>query len=164
MNHKEIQTFRSASLLSFLGLVLLAGAVVATPWNSQLQDSRVQAARQKAEVVGYQVAQLYREASILSQKSGGSKGRHLASTEDLPANSLENLRSTGTMGLDPWGESYRYRILSSPQSSFVKVLVWSAGPNKRVETSHLDDESKPLVDQPIYLGDDVGVLLSVTQK
>lgn len=164
MNHKEIRTFRSASLLSFLGLVLLAGAVVATPWNRQFQDSRTQAARQKAEVVGYQVAQLYREASLLPSKSGGAEGRNPASAKDLPLNSLENLRSTGTMGMDPWGESYRYRILSSPQSNFVKVLVWSAGPNKRVETSHLDDETKPLVGQPIYSGDDVGVLLSVIQK
>lgn len=164
MNHKEIQTFRSASLLSFLGLVLLAGAVVATPWNRDFHDSRVQAARQKAEVVGYQVAQLYREALKVPTKKGKIAGRNLASTNDPSTISLENLRSTGTMGLDPWGESYRYRILSSPHSHNVRVLVWSAGPNKRVESRALDDESTPILGQPIYSGDDVGVLLNVTQN
>ncbi|MNL21352.1 hypothetical protein D3C87_1426390 [compost metagenome] len=84
----------------------------------------------------------------------------------MPASAApaEPLRTTGTMGTDPWGQPYHYRILSSSDAPKVRILVWSAGPNQKVETNALEDEGQVLSHQPSYAGDDLGVILSVTQN
>lgn len=162
MKNEEKQEFKSSGVLALLGLVGFSAAIIATPWNRQMQDSRVEVALQKAEVVGYQVVQIYREAAKNSHTSDSPSGRIPASVGE--ASVAENLRSTGLMGTDPWGVPFRYRILSSDKAGHVRILVWSSGPNKKAETIALDNEEVAVTEQPVYSGDDVGVLLSVTQN
>lgn len=164
MKTKEKQIFKSSGLLSLLGLMGFSTAIIATPWNRQMQDSKAEMARQKAEVVGYQVVQIYREAAKNSANLSETPGRGIASVDESRAFSPENLRSTGTMGVDPWGQPYRYRILSADNEGKVRILVWSTGPNQKAETNALDDEDSPIKSQPLYLGDDMGVLLSMSQN
>ncbi len=165
MKDEQKQEFKSSGVLTLLGLVGFSMALIATPWNRETHDSRGENVRQKAEVVGYQVVQLYREALKIQVSSGKSGERQPASVSGEQALSPENLRSTGTMGLDPWGQPFHFRILSaSQQEGKIRILVWSAGPNKRVDTAYLEDETKSLDSQPTYKGDDVGVLLSVSQN
>lgn len=164
MKNKQNQEFRSSGLLSLLGLVALAAGIVVMPWNREIQDSRIEMARQKAEVVGYQVAQIYREAAGAEVGLAKKSDRNPASVAAVEGFSMENLRSTGTMGIDPWGEPYRYRILSATKAGEVRVLVWSLGPNKKADTQGLENEEQAIKEQPVYLGDDMGVLLSVAQK
>lgn len=164
MKTKEKQEFKSSGVLTLLGLVGFSTAIIATPWNRQIEDSRGELARQKAEVVGYQVVQIYREAAKNSASPSSKKVRNPASVEDSQAFSPENLRSTGTMGVDPWGQPYRYRIISADALGKVRILVWSSGPNQKVETASLDNEEAPVKEQPLYLGDDMGVLLSMSQN
>lgn len=161
MKNQEKQEFKSSGVLTLLGLVGISGLIIATPWNRQVKDSTSENALQKAEVVGYQVVQIYREASRSQSVflDNSSKDRMPASA--APA---EPLRTTGTMGTDPWGQPYHYRILSSSDAPKVRILVWSAGPNQKVETAALDDEGQVLSHQPSYSGDDLGVILSVTQN
>ena len=160
MKNEEKQHFRSSGVLTLFGLLGLSAGIVATPWNKAMQDVGVDECRQKAEVVGYQVAQIFREASRNKENKHLSEGREPASLGPV---GLENTRTTGTMGFDPWGQPYRYRILAS-DSSQVRILVWSSGPNLKIETADLDDETKPLTKQPSYSGDDIGVVLSVSQN
>lgn len=164
MKNEEKQEFKSSGVLALLGLVGFSTAIIATPWNRQIQDSRIETARQKAEVVGYQVVQIYREASKPVLPSNKGSGRIPASVAESKSLSAERLRSTGTMGLDPWGQPYHYRILSADQSGKVRILVWSGGPNKKIETADLDNEEAALKEQPVYSGDDMGVLLSMAQN
>lgn len=161
MKNEQIQEVRSSGMLLIMGLVGLSMVIVATPWNRQFQDSRTEAALQKAEIVGYQVVQIYREASK-SSMSENNGGRNPASIAPLEGEFPANLRSTGTMGTDPWGAPYRYRILSADQVGNVRILVWSTGPNQKAETIKLDDEEAVITGQPTYAGDDIGVLLSMT--
>lgn len=161
MKNEEKQHFKSSGVLTLLGLLGLSAGIVATPWNKALQDVGVDECRQKAEVVGYQVAQIFREASRNKLHKSVSGGREPASIADSAG--LENTRTTGTMGTDPWGQPYRYRILAS-DSSQIRILVWSAGPNMKPETADLDDENKIITKQPTYAGDDIGVILSVSQN
>lgn len=159
------QEFKSSGVLTLLGLVGFSVMIIAAPWNRQYQDSDVDAALQKAEVVGYQVVQIYREASksaAVSADRNGGRGRTPASIN--PEGNLENLRTTGTMGTDPWGQPYHYRILSAEKSKPMRILVWSDGPNKKPETPDLDNEAKKISSQPVFSGDDVGVVLSMTQN
>lgn len=165
MKNQEKQQFRSSGLLALLGLVGFSSAIIAAPWNREIQDSRVEAARQKAEVVGYQVVQIYREATKQNVALSKGGGRNPASVSENVDFKAENIRTVGTMGVDPWGEPYHYRILSADRSAGkVRILVWSAGPNKKVETKDLDNDEVSMNDQPAYTGDDMGVLLSVTQN
>lgn len=165
MKNEQKQEFKSSGVLALLGLVGFSTAIIATPWNRQIQDSRSENARQKAEVVGYQVVQIYREASKTQASGDKSSGRLPASVSEEHSLSPENLRSTGTMGMDPWGQPYRYRILSTEaKTGKIRILVWSTGPNQKIETAFLDDEDKPLDNQPLYEGDDLGVLLSVSHN
>lgn len=148
----ENQELKSSGLLVVLGLTTFAALLVATPWNRSLEDSRVELARQKAEIVGYQLVQIYREAA--SEK----RGRQPASIEG------DQLRLTGSLGQDPWGKPYRYRILNNPtQSKTMRVIVWSVGSNGRVDTPVLESEDQDFTTQPVYGGDDIGVLLSLSQ-
>lgn len=162
MKLKEKQEFRSSGLLSLLGLIVLSMTIIATPWNRHIEDSKTQIALQKAEVVGYQVVQVYREAIKVSLSTNKDTSRQPASIHDPEV--IQNLRNTGTVGVDPWGQPYRYRILPPKNSDTVKILVWSTGPNKKVESVELDDEQKNMVGHPNYSGDDLGVLLSMSQN
>lgn len=164
MENEQNQEFKSSGLLAILGLVGFSMAIIATPWNRQIQDSRSEVALQKAEVVGYQVVQIYREASKNTPVAEPS-GRFPASVaENQGEQVLKDMRSTGTMGMDPWGQPYRFRILSEDKVGKIRILVWSSGPNSKVETPELDNEEKILSEQPQYKGDDLGVLLSVNKN
>lgn len=161
MKNEQIQEVKSSGVILILGLVVLSMIIIATPWNRQFQDSRIETALHKAEVVGYQVVQIYREAA----KTSDNKDRAPASVTSSSGSAIPaNIRSTGTMGLDPWGAPFRYRILSADPAGNVKILVWSSGPNQKVETAALDDEDVAIAGQPSYGGDDIGVLLSMTHQ
>jgi len=163
MINEEKREFKSSGVLALLGLVGFSTAIIATPWNRQIQDSRVEMALQKAEVVGYQVVQIYREASKEALQAKKSS-RTPASVAEDKAMHPENWRSTGTMGTDPWGQPFHYRILAPSAQGKVRILVWSAGPNQKVETPNLDNEEAAIHEQPVYSGDDMGVLLSMSQN
>lgn len=149
----ENQELKSSGLLVIIGLVAFSSLLVVMPWNKGSTDSRVELARQKAEIVGYQLIQIYREAS------NDNASRKPASSE------AEQLRLTGSLGQDPWGTPYRYRILNkSSQKETMKVIVWSVGSNGRVDTPALESEESEFGTQLVYGGDDIGVLLSMSQE
>jgi hypothetical protein len=161
MKNKENQEFRSSSILTMLGLMGLSAVLIATPWNRPWHDSEVDLALKQAEIVGYQVVQIYREAAkppsyMLASTKG--EGRLPASTGS------DEIRRTGTMGTDPWGQPYHYRLLSNLDAKKIKILVWTAGPNKKVESPDLDNEDKSLPSVPKYGGDDIGIVMTVSQK
>ena len=164
MKDLENRELRSSGVLTLLGLVTLSALIVATPWNRAIQGQGSEEALQKAEVVGYQVVQIYREAAKnrapgVTLASARGPASVAPSTDDM----ANMIRTTGTMGTDPWGQPYHFRILSS-NASKIRILVWSTGPNGKIETSNLDDENIQLSFQPSYQGDDIGVVLSVSQN
>jgi hypothetical protein len=164
MKDLENRELRSSGVITLLGLVALSALIVATPWNRAIQGQGSEEALQKAEVVGYQVVQIYREAA--KNKAPGvtlASARGPASVAPSEDDVTGMIRTTGTMGTDPWGQPYHFRILSS-NASKIRILVWSTGPNRKIETSNLEDENVQLSFQPTYQGDDVGVVLSVSQN
>lgn len=150
------QDLKSSSLFVVIGLFILCSAIVTRPWsrNSDVRTSVI--AVQKAEVVGYQIAELYRGTAA----GGGGKNsdRGPASIKSEPI----EIRETGTVGKDPWGGAYHYRLFDAAESQ-IKIVVWSLGPNQKVDTLELDNEEKKLAGQPIYQGDDLGVVLTIRQ-
>lgn len=161
MNIYKKQEVKSSSILVLLGLLGLCGIIIFTPWNRHMQDSQVGLAVQKAEVVGYQVIQIYNESLKGSQSKSEKSARVPASVDSSAAFQAGSIRSVGTMGQDPWGEPFHYRLLASDKPGYVRILVWSTGPNLRVESAQLEDEEKSIEGQPVYGGDDLGVTLTV---
>lgn len=147
-----------------LGVCLV---IVLFPWNYNFKEAGNLRALQGAEVVGYQVVQLYQEAmkvrvaqQLPTQPTSSSFSRVPASVKSQNTLDLSSIRVTGTMGQDPWGRAYHYRFINLDQKN-VQILVWSTGPNGSVETPELDDgEDYTLNHVPAYRGDDLGIVIS----
>lgn len=106
---------------SSIGLVvLLAFALI--PFSRTSPEEKAIRARSKAEVLAYQVAQLFRESiprSEAAETADSAGSRRPAAIDAAPAE--------GLMGQDPWGRAYSYKIL--PEGEKLRVEMRSAGPN-----------------------------------
>ncbi len=138
-------------------LVGLLGFMAVPSWTRQREEDRVVSARRHAEVLGYQIFEIYREAARNSHpESTNSRAPASVGTSE---GEVLNFHDAGSIGNDPWGQPYRYKILSASTTNTgepMKVQIWSAGPNKIFET-----DDKPGAAAATYTGDDVGVVLSV---
>jgi hypothetical protein len=159
MKNSEYQVVRtSGAIVSVLLIVLCIGAVTAA-WSRGNESRDKEKALKKAEVVGYQIAQLFRESAEgeLSSLPTGSRSPASAAPKEF-----EDFRKVGTMSLDPWGQAYHYRLISADPKGTLKILVWSAGPNGIIETPQLKDEETSLkLEQHSFIGDDLGVTLKL---
>jgi hypothetical protein len=164
MKPSQNQDVRSTNLLSSFGLLIFSLMIVTAPLNRHFKDARLETAMRQAEVVGYQVAQIYREAIRGESRLLQPSKRVVASVDDESNNTLENIRRIGTMGSDPWGQPFHYKIMNADRSLGVKVVVWSSGPNMKIETAELQTEGFEIVNQPIYSGDDLGVVINMAHN
>lgn len=108
-----------AGLFSFV--LSLAPLSLTAPSDKTLR------ARAKAEVLAYQVAQLYREnvQSSSSSESGSMGPAYVRHPATAPGGSTN---SSGLMGRDPWGRPYRYHVHETPEDR-LQVEMVSAGPD-----------------------------------
>lgn len=160
MKTKENHKLSYKNLVFMSSLVGLMGFMAVPSWTRQRDEDRVVSAKRHAEVLGYQVFEIYREAAR-NTRQDITGSRAPASVGSAEADAM-NFREAGSIGNDPWGQPYRYKILSSvPTASGeqMKVQIWSAGPNKIFET-----EDKPGVAAESYIGDDVGLVLSLNHR
>jgi len=68
------------------------------------------------------------------------------------------MRLEGTIGKDPWGEKFNYKILPDMKEKKVVFLVWSNGPNRKKDTMESDSFKNRLIrgGKLSLIGDDVG--------
>lgn len=157
LNQRLISTFRDPQMT----LMVLVAGITILPLGLQSRDNKTEQTLVLAEEIGTQVVAIYRDASRMEPENERSP----ASIAKGGLRGLkEEFRSTGTTGKDPWGTPFQYRLISEDDSGNVRILVWSAGPNKKIESFELLDEGKEIKYQPVYSGDDLGVLLSMSQK
>lgn len=145
------------SLIFISSLAGLLGFMAIPSWTRQRDEDRLINAKRHAEVLGYQVFEIYRESSRVTSTSEIVNSRSPASMRTNGGDSL-NFRDAGSIGNDPWGQPYRYKILSASGDQ-LKVQIWSAGPNKAFETK---DEPGSAADA--YVGDDVGIILAMNHR
>lgn len=157
LNQLLINTFQDPQMT----LMILVVGITVLPLGLQSRDNKTEQTLVLAEKIGTQVVAIYRDAL----QAGAEDRRFPASVAKGGLRGLkEEFRSTGTTGKDPWGTPFQYRLISEDDSGNVRILVWSAGPNKKIESFELLDEGKEIKYQPVYSGDDLGVLLSMSQK
>lgn len=157
MKTKENQKLSYKNLVFMSSLAGLMGFMAVPSWTRQRDEDRVVNAKRHAEVLGYQVFEIYREAAINTRPGVSNSSRTPASVAPVEGEPL-NFREAGSIGNDPWGQPYRYKILSV-QDKQMRVQIWSAGPNKLFET---DDKAGVAAES--YTGDDVGVVLSMSHR
>lgn len=160
MKTKENQALSYKSTLFMCSLVGLLGFMAVPSWTKQRDEDRVVSAKRHAEVLGYQVFEIYREAARNTRPEvTNSRGPASVGPAELDA---MHFKDAGSIGNDPWGQPYRYKILSANLQSAdepMKVQIWSAGPNKVFET-----DDKPGLAAESYIGDDVGLVLSMSRR
>lgn len=127
MNNESLHTFKPSKpggLWSVLVLIFVLGMA---PLSLTSPSDGVLRARGRAEVLAYQVAQLYREnvqssTGPESSSMGPAYVRLPSSAAGMPA------PAQGVMGRDPWGRPFRYEVREQADSQ-IEVRMVSAGPD-----------------------------------
>ncbi|HRO66020.1 MAG TPA: hypothetical protein PL182_00495 [Pseudobdellovibrionaceae bacterium] len=136
MNNEEKQEFTDKSwIFPLICLTLLVGLAI-LPLGRSSPEEKVVRARAKAEVLAYQVAQLYKE-SLMGSEDFTTAGRGPASVR-APIGTANVTPAEGLMGQDPWGQAYRYRIVATDDGK-VAVEMRSLGPGRGLAGSDTDD-------------------------
>lgn len=99
--------------------------------NLQIEQLKISKARNQAEVLSYEALVINAPAAMNIPTAKSRRG---------PASETDNTAIiAGTMGKDPWGQSYKYSRetfhAKSGEKNQTHVVVWSAGPNKQFEFS-----------------------------
>lgn len=151
MKNKENQKVRLSNILGVIFLSLILLILISVPWGTAWNESKVLRARNKAEVLGYQLAQLYQEN--FKKTLEGPKGlRNIASTDT----DMVEFKPEGLMGIDPWGQPYKYSIQQvSPEQ--LRVTIWSMGPNLKDDTEANDPNKSRFLSRT----DDIQIVLNI---
>lgn len=150
---KEESNHSSLEALSVCASFLITFGLIGWGLNITLPFAPEQRAKWQAQVLGYSLWQikLNKEAKIMSsrgQKARAIGGRTLASFSTNPGESMDD---RGTIGIDPWGQAYQYKIKDNKHLLF----IWSKGPNLR------DDTKNELVG---FQDDDVGYIIDLKMR
>ena len=129
MKTKENQQVKIGNILGVIALFLILLAMVALPWGGYLNESKVLRARSKAEVLGYQLVQIYQE-NLKKTADNLKNSRSIASADT----DMVEFKPEGLMGIDPWGQPYKYTIQQLGRDQ-LRVLIWSTGPNLKDDSS-----------------------------
>lgn len=143
-NHQRLQEHngRVGSIL-FLVMIVFLITLINPKMGSDRQRIN-ELGIQKAKVIAYQIYQIY--------------NRQLQSGRG-PA-SVQSETAAGQMGTDPWGQSFRYRLIFNEKVNKRKIIVWSMGANGKVDTPLLANEDQ-FIKEVNYLGDDFGFELQM---
>lgn len=151
MKDKQNQQVKISGLIGILTLSLVLLVLLSLPFGSPWSESKSVRARQKAEILGYQLVQLYQENLKNGPTEGNGGGRSIASVDT----DLVEFKPEGLMGLDPWGQPYRY-IIQRPGKDQVRVVIWSMGPNQK-------DDSQESSEKKLFSpkSDDIQIVLNL---
>ena len=149
---KKSQNQRLFGTLDLIMLVVLCGtvsSVVGASMAGLLHDDRPARAHQLAESLALQIRQQH---DLALHSSTPNDGRAPASVIDqVPP------LTDGQLGKDPWGRPYFYTVLGAPTDPNSTIVVWSEGPNGKLD-SKIDDLSEMTAVKFRFKGDDIGFI------
>ncbi|HPI40407.1 MAG TPA: hypothetical protein PLJ21_06360 [Pseudobdellovibrionaceae bacterium] len=158
MFYQIFQALKNNLLSHFLIIVgLIVGTVtLGAFWSNQ--ETEKSHKEKLAKIVGYQALQIYQD----------QKDSHLLTTDQvepkllgkshrMPASILQptSLEKEGTIGKDPWGHPYLYKILPLSTKN-IQVIVLSLGENQILDTPSFQNSTL----SSEFLGDDYGVAIN----
>jgi hypothetical protein len=146
---KASRTFKTIDLALMVALLLIVASVSGGIVSEAFEDVRPHYAALEVEQLAANLSQS-EIASVQSPDLLMPKSR-------IPASVNDTLHSE--IALDPWGTPYRYRIFKTPNGQ-TKVIVLSAGPNKKFETELLQNDTL----SKKFLGDDIGLVYETSNQ
>ncbi len=149
INPEQNKAFRTVDFFTVVAAVVAVFSVIAPILKNHAEsESRIVASRESQELAKDIKERLFDTVSV---------GRFPAS--EKVANPYE-----GIIGKDPWGESYKYKVIRNAYGQPTHVLVLSKGPNLILDTG-----SSRLLTPPEsrgefeFDGDDLGYVVSFNQ-
>jgi predicted DNA-binding transcriptional regulator AlpA len=124
------QYVRSSKWMLLIGLTLLVVLLILAPGGRHSNESKVVRAKQNAEVLGFQLAQIYNlEKNKRRPASGSVSEISTLALEEVAGLVSEDevFKGEGLIGLDPWGQPYKYNVLKTDQG-VARIVVMSDGP------------------------------------
>jgi type II secretory pathway pseudopilin PulG len=90
---------------------------------------------------------------LIGNTPGGDPSRHLPTPADSESGRFAWRGSymSGPLGSDPWGNRYMINIEFLRAGSYEDIVIYSAGPNEKVETGYSRDGLLPGGDDLIFL-------------
>jgi len=134
---KENQHFRSDDLLLSVGAIFLMLSLTIPIMNRSVEGEKIHKAKREI-----------RYMSVELMTSHSTFGRDPASV--WPQVEAES-------HLDPWGEPYMVHVLRDEKGSETHLLVWSLGPNRRLDSDFHDKKIGAIN----FQGDDLGAVYSL---
>lgn len=164
-NFKPIKSFDLLSMALLFAIVLgISTAII----SQELSDIDRSMGLSEAENLAFQLTQGGFEVLSPSQMAGETRGIASASSQKGVGikNSLGIFESSGSIGKDPWGQAFRYKVIRDKEGLPTHVLVWSLGPNLEQETPEKAFQSLAAnsVAQLEFQGDDFGYVHSVLNR
>lgn len=150
MENPQHKPFHVLSMFVLMAVAATAvGAILSTGWGHREDTST----REEAESLALQLAnsQYLEMAKKTESRGPASVG---------PIENRAQISPSGQIGRDQWGTPYNYRLMATPDRQTLVVAVWSVGANQRND-SQKNMELSPSSHQIEYVGDDVGVTLSL---
>lgn len=132
--NREFRTFDALLVIVFIGLV---GGVLSSVFQNSLPENKVQLAKFRAESLAHQIVDY---AQMKENTSNLSSDRNPSSVGEQQEEGFA-LSETGTIGLDPWGQPYQYRLLMNEKNKLIGVAVWSVCNEEHESVTHQGCES-----------------------
>ncbi len=164
MKNNKIQIVRTSGLIGVLVLGAITAAMIFNLSGRETTKAERARAQNKAEAIAYQIVEIYKMAKVETPiENSPVQRRGLASVQSAveAGGILKEFKNQGTMGIDPWGHAYQYRILSS-DSALPQLIVWSLGPNGALDNQVFIEDSSEAALAPLQ-GDDIRVQLPLPE-
>jgi hypothetical protein len=139
---KARKSFKTTDLALTMALMVIVFAVSGGIVSEAFQDSKTGLAQTQAEHLAVGLFD--------PSQTESSNSRSPASFGDRPA---------AEISMDPWGAPYHYKILKTDTGE-MKVVVVSAGPNKKLESNLDKFDTK----NHVFGGDDIGFVYDGPNK
>lgn len=144
MKSKENQIFSTFDTLTVLGAVIAVGIVIFPILNRQIEVQHIESARLETERISQEL--ILKNLARVLPKEGV---RMIASDVGAP-----------TLGSDPWGQPFQYKVLRNAYGQPTHIAVWSMGPNKKDDTREITVRPNASFVR-LFMGDDIGSLKPV---
>ena len=149
------QGFTTFDTVMVLALGFTALGISASIMSESLRDDRMDRARFGAETLAHQIA-----SGGLALGEPDAKNESPTQRGPAPVSQSEPGLGLydGTLGKDPWGQPYHYKLIRGSDGRAARIFVWSDGADQKANT-RLEDNDIALsgpIEKVEFSGDDVG--------
>lgn len=155
-----------ASFVSFVfAMYLISGITIRQFSHASDKDWAVKETSRLAMQIAY-TGEITAAPREIDTKNSTQKISRKTASIDSSVNFVKKSAHTvwkdeGTLGKDPWGKPFRYKVFRDESGFARKIAVWSEGQNSRNETDFSEFLSLKDHSANMFLGDDAGFIRSV---